>query len=434
MLKTHLLPLLILTQIVLPALLMPPAAIAQTPPARAERSVADSVPFNQLQEQITEAYQARQFDALIAHATKALDIARAGGDHMRERLLLVDIAHAHAEAGRYSESVRYYVLARERYRTARDFSGKEVAADLAPLSHAYMLTGDYAKALPLLQRSLVSLSPVPISVDEVLAQGVELYLAMGHTARALPLAHRAVINARHSFGVANTGYATSLDNIVRVCLALGKHTEALPLAQRSAALNEQEAKHVKQPDVYPKLAESLQLLARVHAGLNEHAKALPLYQRALTMREKLYVPDHPLLAETRNALAHTQHALGNKSAAQALAQRALASREKMPGAAHPDVAQSLHTLAMLAQANGDTAQASTLAQRALSIREKALGREHPDVAHSLELAAALYTAAGDTAKAQAATQRATAISQTFSQGQPKDAALKATLTLAQQPD
>jgi tetratricopeptide (TPR) repeat protein len=70
--------------------------------------------------------------------------------------------------------------------------------------------------------------------------------------------------------------------------AAGRFQEAIPLAQRALAINENAL-----GPVHPDTATSLNNLAALYRATGAYAKAEPLYQRALAIHEKALGPGHP---------------------------------------------------------------------------------------------------------------------------------------------
>ena len=106
---------------------------------------------------------------------------------------------------------------------------------------------------------------------------------------------------------------------------VGKYQEALPLAQKSLAIREQEFG----PDD-DKVAMPLNDLGTIHYNLGQYAVAEQLYKRSLAIREKTLGPDNAEVAMVLNNLgdlyrAEERYALGGADS-QALARH---SRENL---------------------------------------------------------------------------------------------------------
>jgi tetratricopeptide (TPR) repeat protein len=284
----------------------------------------------------------------------------------------------------------------------------DIAQSLNSLAVLYQAQGDYAQALPLLQRALAICEKVLGAEHPNTATSLHnlalLYKYQGDYAQALPLSQRALAIREKVSGAEHPDTATSLNNIALLYQDQGDYAQALPLLQRALAIHEK-ISGAEHPDT----ARSLHNLASLHTGQGDYAQALPLSQRALAIREKVLGAEHPETATSLNSFALLYVYQGDYAQALPLWKRALAIREKVLGAKHPETATSLNNLAMLYKAQSDYAQALPLLQRALAIGEKVLGAEHPDTAQSLNNLAALYQDQGDYAQALPLLQRALAI-------------------------
>jgi tetratricopeptide (TPR) repeat protein len=101
-----------------------------------------------------------------------------------------------------------------------------------------------------------------------------------------------------------------------------------------------------------------------------YSEAIPLAQRVLALEEETLGRDHPYVATALISLAELYLRQGRYADAEPLVARSIAIRQKILGPDHPDVATSLHELANLYQAEGRYADAEPLYKRSLAIREK----------------------------------------------------------------
>ncbi|MDW8469031.1 MAG: tetratricopeptide repeat-containing protein [Burkholderiales bacterium] len=100
--------------------------------------------------------------------------------------------------------------------------------------------GEYARALPLLQRSLAirekALGPEHPAVAQSLNDLAGLYRAMGEYARALPLYERSLAILEKALGAEHPDVATSLNNLAELYGVMGENAKAQPLFERSLAI------------------------------------------------------------------------------------------------------------------------------------------------------------------------------------------------------
>ncbi len=186
------------------------------------------------------------------------------------------------------------------------------------------------------------------------------------------------------------------DEMVRA----GKYDEALPLAEKSLAIREQElgAEH---PDV----ANSLYSLAGILSTQGDYKRAEPLYQRAVDIAEKALGQEHPLLALYLSRFANLYYYTGDYARAERLYKLALLIQEKTLGVEHPDVGYTLDRLAYVYRTQGDFTRAEPLFQRSLVLAEKTLGEDDIGVGRALIDFANFYREKGDYAKAEPMYQR-----------------------------
>ncbi|MBD2115165.1 MULTISPECIES: tetratricopeptide repeat protein [Cyanophyceae] len=327
-------------------------------------------PANQLNQRVTELYQAGRYGEAIPRAEEALAINEQalGPDH------------------------------------------PDTATSLNNLAMLYRSQGRYGEAEPLLQRALAineqALGPDHPSTATSLNNLAELYWSQGRYGEAEPLYQHALEIREQAFGPDHPSTADSLNNLAFLYKSQGRYGEAEPLYQRALAITEQ----ALSPD-HPNTATSLNNLAELYRSQGRYGEAEPLYQHALEIREQALGPDHPSTARSLNNLAVLYRLQGRYGEAEPLYQRALAINEQVLGSNHPDTATSLNNLADLYRLQGRYGEAEPLYQHALTITEQALGPDHPDTAISLNNLAVLYRLQGRYGEAEPLYQRALAINE-----------------------
>ena len=190
----------------------------------------------------------------------------------------------------------------------------------------------------------------------------------------------------------------------------GKYGEAIPLAERALALNEQLDKIDLPPQMKMSLVPgALNLLAVLNQAAGNFERAESLFLRSLAMTEQQKGVDDPSLGAPLNNLAALYYETGNYAKALPLFERSYNLQAKSKGAEHPDTATALNNVALIYDALNDFKRAEETMLRALAIREKVLGREHQDVAVSLNNLGSLYDQLGDLTRAEQSYRRALAI-------------------------
>jgi CHAT domain-containing protein len=189
--------------------------------------------------------------------------------------------------------------------------------------------------------------------------------------------------------------AERLDTQVEQLDKQGKFAEAVPLAERSLSLREQQL-----GPRHPGVAASLKSLADLHGSLSEYGKAVPLLVRALDIQEKALGRSHLDVAASLKSLANMHRSLGGYKKAQPLLVRALGIRENALGRMDPSIAAALSDLGELFLEQGAYAKAEPLLIRALKIRETVQGPMDLGVSETLNNLAGLYSELGAYAKAE----------------------------------
>lgn len=186
----------------------------------------------------------------------------------------------------------------------------------------------------------------------------------------------------------------------------GKFAEAMPIAERSLEIRENEL-GAEDLDV----AASFANLALILNETGDYAKAISLLERSLKIREKILGPDHLDLAIALNNLSSDYLILGDYEKAEQLLRRTLAIREKNLPPNNPYIANSLASLANVYLYRGDLDKSLELGLRAISIREKTPGFDQPNLALDLAIVGNAYVEKGDYQSAETYYLRALSISQ-----------------------
>ncbi|ONI84968.1 hypothetical protein ALI22I_31425 [Saccharothrix sp. ALI-22-I] len=226
--------------------------------------------------------------------------------------------------------------------------------------------------------------------------------------------------------------------------ALGRHTDALGLAQRALALCN------ATPDVHAdhltmaliQLSASLQSAGRPQearslfdralriAGKNldlgpshmthyggillaqgRYAEAVPLLERGVAATEVARGPDHLETAGVLQLLAQAHRLLGRPTSARPLLERALAIVESAYGPEHSGVVAALSAVGDVLIAVGDSIGAQPYLRRVLEITEAVYGSTHPQFGATLNSQANAWRVAGHPAKAISLHQRAAAMAE-----------------------
>jgi tetratricopeptide (TPR) repeat protein len=193
----------------------------------------------------------------------------------------------------------------------------------------------------------------------------------------------------------------ALRGLATVYRAMGRLTEADPLLEKLAALEE--------------TVQNLEELAGVKLALGQLDRAETLYQRSLELRAQA-AEDETLSIPTHQRLAEVELALSKGPEAEAQAQAVIAIRTRKLGADHPDLAADFAALAHIYQVDNKFTEAGSTWEWAVRIQEAAYGIDDVRLAPSLENLATARRELQQFALAEAALRRALAIRE-VNQGQ-----------------
>jgi CHAT domain-containing protein/Tfp pilus assembly protein PilF len=282
------------------------------------------------------------------------------------------------EAGKLAEAARAYEQLVKKASAVYGPRHAVTAVQMNNLAKLYQAMGRYAKAEPLLLRSLrileAELGKDHLDVAECLNSLALLYQATGQHARAESLMRRSLRITEARLGKGHRYVASGLHNLALIYKTTGQYARAEPLYRR--ALTILEARLGKDD---PAVASTLNNLALLYQAMGQYAKAEPLYRRSLEITEARLGKDHPEVAHGLNNLAMLYRNMGRYAEAEALYRRSLKIRKARLRKDHPDVAESLNNLALLFQAMGQDARAERILRHGLKILEARLGKDHPDV-------------------------------------------------------
>jgi CHAT domain-containing protein/tetratricopeptide (TPR) repeat protein len=353
---------------------------------------------------MTRRWQAAVLAGVVVLAA-ATAVMPALGDGRAEVDALYDRGEALQKAGKLKEAIKAYeslvVLAGEVFGPTH----LNTAIFMNNLAGLYRDIGAYAKALPLLRRSLEIIESRRGKDHPDVANSLNhlagLYKDMGQYAKAEPLFRRSLAIWEAKLGKDHPDVATSLNNLAGLYADMGQYAKAEPLFRRSLEISE-----AKQGKDHPHVASSLNNLATLYQAMGQYAKAEPLYQRSLEIKEAKQGKDHPDVATGLNNLAALYQAMGQYAKAEPLFRRSLEIDEARQGKDHPEVATSLNNLAGLYADMGQHAKAEPLFQRSLKLFEAKLGKDHPYVAQALNNLASLHAATGEPGNASLLFDRA----------------------------
>jgi CHAT domain-containing protein/Tfp pilus assembly protein PilF len=269
--------------------------------------------------------------------------------------------------------------------------GRDLEALLAALRQAdtHRRSGEYAEAIGPLNKALALIEkmhgPNDSRTSSVCAILATCHLEIGEFARAEPLLQRSLRIDQANKDLKNI--AGDFNRLGELYRRMRQYARAKPLYRRSLKINE-----TQYGKDHLKTAIVLNNLALCYRDEGEFAQAEPLYQRSLKIFQEKLPADHPQVAIGLNNLAMLYRATGQPGRAEPLARCALAILKKKLGEDHFQVALGQGNLAYLYYETGQYQRALPLARRSLKVYQDRLGQSGPWYAQS-QLNLALVEAA-----------------------------------------
>ena len=245
-------------------------------------------------------------------------------------------------------------------------------------------------AMELLSRSVPrideELQDQPVLQTELLMVVADAFERLGNYAEALPLVERAIEQRRGLLGPTDPAVAESLRRAGYLEIREGHLEEAE--AHLTEALEIQVSEFGgRHPDVAT-TQDNLAELRRLQARLEE---ADSLATEALQTRRALLGPDHRDIAWSLNNLGVIRRTMGLYDDAQELLSESLEMKRRLFGPTHSEVLVGVNNLANLARLRGDMTQAQALYRETLDTQLTVFGEAHPTTTTTLNnLAVVLY--------------------------------------------
>ena len=164
--------------------------------------------------------------------------------------------------------------------------------------------------------------------------------------------------------------------------------------------------------------QSLSTLALALRLQGKHSEALPLAERLVALRAKAYGPDETSMGIALHNNAEILIAQGRYADAEKLQARALAIFEKKLGTIHQNTASALHNMGAIQLKQQKYKEAEKYLRVALAAKEKALKPGNLSIAHTLESLAAALDGQSRQLEADTFRRRAEAMRQRAQGGKP----------------
>jgi eukaryotic-like serine/threonine-protein kinase len=289
-------------------------------------------------------------------------------------------------------------------------SQPEVQADLRTvLGRVYTNLGLFAKATPLLERSLEQRTMLYGSRDSSVATSQDLLgRALAELDRqddAERLLRRALDRRRAVFGSSHKATAESMEHLAslladRSQLAAAESLHRNVLVIRRSLFGDSAAE----------VASSMNDVALIRYRRSAYDEAESMYRQALAIQLRQLGEQHPQTAATMQNLAQTLQMVGKLDEAERYYRRSLAAKRAVLGDAHPSVTISLNNLALfLALNRGQLDEGEALARQAVTLDRQIFGNQHSYVAEGLRNVGVILRLKGQFAPADTVIRQALAI-------------------------
>jgi tetratricopeptide (TPR) repeat protein len=265
----------------------------------------------------------------------------------------------------------------------------------------YMGLGLYTQARPLLdgavakRRTLQGIDPLDLS-DSLSHQGDLMALQANYDLGEK--AYREAIRIESALPNDRQSQAKLADSLYGLGTLLAR--EGRPADAEENLREALERQKVLYGETNPAVARTLKDLARAVADHGDLNAAIPLMERSVAMQRALRGGEpHPNLAEVLNDMGLLLYEKGDLNNAEKFYRESLAMNRRLLGDKHPEVANGLENVAMTAQDKGDLAGAEKLYRQSLEMRRELQGENHPEVGRTLLNLASLQYDRGETREA-----------------------------------
>ena len=269
------------------------------------------------------------------------------------------------------------------------------------LGTVYMGLGLFPQARPLLDRAVATRRRLdgldPLELSDSLNHQADLMALQANYAVG-EKAYREAIrieSARPNERPRQEQLASSLYGLGNLLAKEGRYADAEE-SLRAAW----ERQGILYGNTHPAIARTLKDLARAVADRGDLGAAIPLMQRSVAMQRELRGREpHPDLSEVLNDMGLLLYEKGDLDEAEKFYRESLAMNRRLLGEKHPEIANGLENVAMTAQDKGDLAGAEALYRQSLDMRRVLLGADHPEVGRTLLNLASLQYDRGETREA-----------------------------------
>jgi tetratricopeptide (TPR) repeat protein len=220
------------------------------------------------------------------------------------------------------------------------------------------------------------------------------------------------------YGSTHPAIARTLKDLARTVADRGDLSAAIPLMQRSVALQ----RELRGSEPHPDLSEALNDMGLLLYEKGDLDEAEKYYRESLTMNRRLLGDKHPEIANGLENVAMTVQDKGDLAGAEALYRQSLDMRRELLGPDHPEVGRTLLNLSSLQYDRGETREALENLREVLAIYRKVYPEDHPETARVLNGIGSWLTIAGEYHQADGYLQEGLAIRRRLFNAQHPDVA------------
>jgi tetratricopeptide (TPR) repeat protein len=219
----------------------------------------------------------------------------------------------------------------------------------------------------------------------------------GHYADAEENLRETLERQKALFGETHPAVARTLKDVARTVADRGDLNNAIPLMQRSVAMQ----RELRGGEPHPDLAEVLNDMGLLLYEKGDSSEAEKFYRESLAMNRRLLGDKHPEIANGLENVAMSVQDKGDLAGAEKLYRQSLEMRRELQGAEHPEVGRTLLNLASLQYDRGETSEALKNMREVLGIYRKAYPADHPETARVLNVIGSWLTMTGEYTEADA---------------------------------
>jgi len=245
-----------------------------------------------------------------------------------------------------------------------------------------------------------------------------LLAKQGHYAEAEESLREALERQKSLYGSTHPAIARTLKDLARTVADRGDLNAAIPLMQRSVALQ----RELRGSEPHPDLSEALNDMGLLLYEKGDLDAAEKNYRESLAMNRRLLGEKHPEIANGLENVAMTVQDKGDLAGAESLYRQSLEMRRQLLGADHPEVGRTLLNLSSLQYDRGETREALENLREVLAIYRKVYPEDHPETARVLNVIGSWQTMAGVYAQADGYLQEGLAIRRRLFNAQHPDVA------------